>query len=131
MIPDLQAQLGEAAAAIPAIPGTRMKRFLYPEHGVTLLGIKEVVAIFLTSEDSPALLLRRTGLASEVFQLRVGMSKEEFEQILGADHLFGTIDAVMAGNDNPDSLYRFYHEVGLAVKFRGGKVVELVVAPLG
>jgi hypothetical protein len=56
------------------------------------------------------------------------MTKAEFEQLLGSDRPFGTIDAVSEAVDDPE--YRFYREVGLAVKFRGGKVVELVIAPL-
>jgi hypothetical protein len=130
LIRDVQAQLGDAAAAIPAIAGTKFKRYVYPDQGLAVLGANSVVAIFLTSEAAPALTLQREGLASEVFELRVGMSKAEFERILGSDRPLVLIDSLLAGTADLGTFYRFYHDVGLAVKFRGGKVVELVVVPL-
>jgi hypothetical protein len=122
-IRDLKAELGEAEVAIPVIAGTNLKRYQYPQHGITVLGAGDVVAIFLTDEHAPPLQVRREGLGSEITELRVGMPKADFEKLLGTDRPFGTID-------NAEIAYRFYFDIGVAVMFRGGKVAELVVAPL-
>jgi hypothetical protein len=132
--PDRTVSLGEPVAAIqdrlggaevvPVIPKTNLVRMRYPDCGVELLATDQVLAICLRSPRAPALPLRGTGLGAEAREVRVGMSQDEFEQILGdGDYVFRELDT---RNVN----YRFYREVGLAVRIRQGTVEALVVVQI-
>jgi len=121
---DMVAEISnEPDAVTPVVKGTSLKRLQFADLHIALLANEEVLAIYLTDPDGPKLQLRRSGVSSQVHELFVGMSKEDFEKLLGADKPFSSIL-------NPNDLYRFYHSVGLAVKFRDGKVAELVIIPM-
>jgi hypothetical protein len=119
----VEQRAGDKAADVPALPGTNMRRVRLADHGVTLLVARSVIAIFLSGENAPAVELRQIGVASQPVKIAVGMSQQELQNILGGNRPEGyLVDSA--------TKYVFYHEIGLAVRFAEGKVVELVIAPL-
>lgn len=115
--------LGEGEA-VPVVPNTSLIRWRYPSRGVDVLATERVLAICLYGSHAPAVPLRETGLGGKTFALRPEMAEQDFSSLL-KDQNFRTQKL-----DQPDVLYRFYPEVGLACRVSGGKVVELVIAQL-
>jgi Zn-dependent protease with chaperone function len=109
---------------VPVIAGTNLRRWRYPKHGLELLVTDQVLAICLTGPGAPPLPLRGEGLAARAKRLRVGLSKAELEDVL-ADQDYGFAELVM-----PDVYYRFYRDLGLAVRVEKGKLKELVVVQI-
>ncbi len=113
-------RLGEGQA-VPVVAGTDLVRRRYPRRGIDLLATDRVLAICLRGPESPVLRLRDAGLGAGAKVLRVGMTKPELEQILEErEYDFRELDT-------PDVNYRFYPELGLAVRIRNDRVEELVV----
>jgi tetratricopeptide (TPR) repeat protein len=113
--------LGEPQTAFPIIPGTpRYQKLVYPNRGVDLLATDQVVAIVLRGDKAPPLTLRPTGPASKQQTLRIGMSTQELESILGET-------APDTALDNPEILYRSYSPPGLLVRILRGAVREIVI----
>lgn len=114
--------LGEPAAIVPIITGTNLKRRHYPQHGISVLSSREILAIFLTSAEAPGIELARPGLGGKKETLRVGMSRSELQSLLG-----GEWDIQFASIDDPETVYHLYRDVGIAARYDGDKVCELVV----
>jgi tetratricopeptide (TPR) repeat protein len=113
-------RLGEGQA-VPVVAGTDLVRRRYPRRGIDLLATDRVLAICLRGPESPVLRLRDAGLGAGAKLVRVGMTKPELEQILeDREYDFRELDT-------PDVNYRFYPELGLAVRIRNDRVEELVV----
>jgi tetratricopeptide (TPR) repeat protein len=107
---------------VPVAANTTLVRLRYPAHGVEVLAADQVLAIFVRGAKAPALPLRGKGLGERPVELRVGMTRQDFERALeGEDYDFRELLA-------PDVFYRYYPDIGLAVKFEKGRVGELVVA---
>jgi tetratricopeptide (TPR) repeat protein len=120
---DLVAMLGQPDSTVTLIKGSRLKKLNYDSLGMSLLVYDGLLAIMLHDAKSPQIEIHGSGLASAAETVSIGMSREEFEKQFGGARPFGTVD-------DPAVVYRFYQELGLAVRFKGGKVVELVIAPL-
>ncbi|HEX8832876.1 MAG TPA: M48 family metallopeptidase [Abditibacteriaceae bacterium] len=116
---DAQKILGPGQAVLVA--GKNLERISYANMGVDLLSDGQVLAVFLSGPNAPALNLRGTGLGGETKTLRVGMTQEELEKILGEDNYDFTQFT------DPDINYRFWRNVGVAARVKGGIVQELVV----
>jgi hypothetical protein len=117
------ATLGEPSSTVTLIKGTQLKKLNYDSLGLSLLFYDGLLAIMLHDEKSPKVEVHGSGVASTAETISVGMPRDEFESQFGAERPFGTVD-------DPAVVYRFYEDLGLAVRFKGGKVVEVVIAPL-
>jgi hypothetical protein len=115
--------LGKPDSTVNLIKGTKLQRLNYDALGLSLLTYDELLAIMLHEETAPKLEIHGAGLASAAETVSVGMPREEFEKQFGADRPFGTID-------DPAAPFRFYQDLGLGVRFKAGKVAEVVIAPL-
>jgi Zn-dependent protease with chaperone function len=113
-----------AALELPVVSGTNLVRLFYKQYGIELLGTRRVVAIFLRGANAPQLQIRRTGTGSPVSQLRVGMTESDVEAILGNYHNVAPLN-------DPNVLYNFYPEVGVAVRYNtDNRINELVIAQI-
>jgi hypothetical protein len=64
------------------------------------------------------------GLGTKSVQLQVGMTTANLDRLLGdSDYDFRQLI-------DPDSNYRFYSYVGIAVLSQSGKIVELVISQI-
>ncbi len=121
---DAVALLGQPDGTQTLIKGTQLKKLSYDSLGMDLLFYGDLLAIMLhDAGKSPKLQVHGGGLASTAETVTIGMPRDEFESQFGSERPFGAID-------DPAVVYRFYQELGLAVRFKGGKVVEVVIAPL-
>jgi len=118
------AALGEAVVVPVLARRGKLMRYRYEDLGIEILGVHDVLAVRLSSENSPELPLRGVGLTAGSKSLRVGMTKDELEEVLGGQ------DFDFRELDDKETSYRFYRHLGLAVRIKGGKVVELVVAQI-
>ena len=125
---DVERRLGRARPE-PLAGAGRVARLRYPQHGVNLVVADQVMAISLGRDNSPPLEVRGAGLGAKSTRVRVGMPQAELESILGkigspyAVH--GLDDAEGAG-----APYRFYRELGLAVRYKASRVERLVVVQI-
>jgi hypothetical protein len=120
-ITKLEAALGKYQAT--TVVGS-LKRLRYPDYGIDILATDRVLAILLVGPKAPKVALRGTGTASGTRELTVGMSKDELEQLVGGE------DYDYRQLDDPDTNYRFYANLGLAVRVQKDKVTELVIATI-
>jgi len=117
------AKLGPAVH-LPVIPGTAMARVRYAEAGIELVATDKVFAILLSGPNAPAIPLQGAALgAGKIGELKIGMTTEEVDKLLGEDWLSCELTAV-------GLTYQFYREQGLAVRISRGKVIELVVVQI-
>ena len=106
--------------------GRRMPfdRLRFEEQGLDLIVTDLVLAICLSDPNGPAIELREAGAATEVYELRVGMTTAEVEELLG-DQLWDFRQLY-----DPDVNYKFYRDLGIALRLEGGELVELIVAQI-
>jgi tetratricopeptide (TPR) repeat protein len=122
-VSEIQEQLG-AAEAVPVVTGTILKRLRYPRYGIDLLVAEELLAICLVGPSAPPLPVRGAGLGTRSIALRLGMAGEELEEALGdEDYDFRQLT-------DPNTNYRFYRNLGLAVRLKGSSVCELVIVQI-
>ncbi|MEM8864342.1 MAG: M48 family metalloprotease [Planctomycetota bacterium] len=119
---DVFATLGAPQASVPIIAGTNLKRYHYPSRGLSFLGSREVLALFLESEEAPPITLSRPGLGGDTETLFVGMTRKKLESLIGDEW-----DVEFASIDDPDTVYHLYRGVGIAAQFDGDTVTELVI----
>ena len=122
-ITEIEQLLGAAEVVIPVVQGTNVRQVQYPERGISILASNVINAIVLSGEAAPKIIVRSSGLGSETHEIHIGMSREEFESIVGDDR-------PMQGIASAKELFYVYSEIGLAVRFRDGVVEELAIAPL-
>jgi predicted Zn-dependent protease len=118
---EAQSRLG-SARSIPVVRGTDLKRVRALGRGIDLIGADEVFAISLNSRRSPPLELQRTGTGAKRFTMRVGMPGLQVRQALGPGTVATVFDVRVP--------YRFYPELGLAVRFVQDRVAELLIVIL-
>ncbi|MBX7168848.1 MAG: hypothetical protein K1X74_21105 [Pirellulales bacterium] len=119
----LKPLLGEGQV-ISTVPGTTIRRLRFDKYKVTLLATDNVLGICLTDEQGPPLVLRPAGVATKQLELRIGMSKEQLDELLGA------VPYDYRQLTDPDVNYRFYRQLGIAVRVKQGKVIELIVVQI-
>jgi tetratricopeptide (TPR) repeat protein len=110
---------------VPVVAGTKLVRVRYPEARVEVLANGDgVLAIRLREPKAPPIPLQGKGLGAGKAELRVGMTKREFEQYLeDEDYDFRQLD-------DPAVSYRFYPALGVAARLQKNTVVELVVVQI-
>jgi tetratricopeptide (TPR) repeat protein len=118
-------QLGTAGSSSPLVRDTNLVQFDYPDKGVRVMGTTdEVLAIGLFGANAPPLLIREMGLGAKAAELKIGMTNEELDRVLGdSDYDFRQLA-------DPDLNYRFYSDLGVAVLIKNAKVIELVIGQL-
>lgn len=120
---DVEAALGEGES-LPVVRRTLFKRVRYPEENIDLLATDQVLAIWLTEPDSPPVQVRTSGVATEIQELRVGMTSDELDEVLG-DLMYDYRQLY-----DPEINYRFYRDLGIAVRVRKGEVAEMIVVQI-
>jgi tetratricopeptide (TPR) repeat protein len=119
---EVEQRLGKPVP-IPVVKAANIRRLKYPQLGVEVLGREQVLAISLSTKTSPAIQVRRKGLGSQAKLLRVGMTQAELGQIIGTEFLETRVF-------NPLTPYRFYPDIGLAVRLTGGLVSEIMIVQI-
>ena len=122
-INDVIDRLGEPDSKERVVAGTRIMRYHYKRLGVSILATREVLAVFLNGENAPPLSIQRPGLGSEPVELSVGMPRQELEGYLGDGW-----DVESASLYDRRIAHQLYRDVGIAVRYAGPNVKELVVA---
>jgi tetratricopeptide (TPR) repeat protein len=117
---EVRKSLGKPQSEYSIVEGTEYKKLVYPERGVDILATGQVFAIVVRGDKAPPLTLRPTGTASKAQALRVGMTTEELEAILGE----APPDTAL---DDPAILYRSYKDLGLLVRILRGRVREIAI----
>jgi hypothetical protein len=103
---------------IPTLVRTNLRRLCFEKYPVEVLVTDVVLAVCISGPGAPPVLLR--GRSSKDVELRVGMTVEEMDRVLG--HNYRTCALASAG-----LFFRCYPEEGVAVRLVGGKVVEVIV----
>lgn len=119
---DVLPELGKPDITVPVIDSTNLKTHRYQELGITVLGSRDVLAVFLETPEAPPIQLTRPGIGGGRAELRVGMQRHELESLLGDEW-----QVEFASIDDPDTVYHLYRNVGVAVRFHGTVVDELAV----
>jgi len=109
---------------VPVVRNTKLMRVKYPQHGIELIAAENILAISLSGSKAPELPIRPVGVGAPSFNLKVGMKRDEIEKLLHNEEFdFCEID-------QPGVSYRFYPDLGLALRVRQGKVEELVIVQM-
>jgi tetratricopeptide (TPR) repeat protein len=121
---ETKARLGECEV-VPVVQGTNLVEMHYPSLGLNIVGTENVLAIRLSGPKAPTLGLRLSGIAGRtIAKLHVGMTGQELNKLLG------DVDYDMRELADPDVHYRFYRRIGVGVREKNGKVIEIVVAQI-
>ncbi|MGA9363587.1 MAG: M48 family metallopeptidase [Bacteroidota bacterium] len=121
---ETKGRLGECEI-VPVVQGTNLVEMRYPSQGLNIVGTENVLAIRLSGPRAPALSLRLSGIAGPtIAKLHVGMTGQELNKLLG------DVDYDMRELVDPDIHYRFYRRIGVAVREKNGKVIEIVIAQI-
>ncbi len=111
---------------IPIYYRSGIKRYNDVRPGIDILGGDQVLAIFLTSPQSPSVVIQEAGLGAAKTELRVGMSINDFTKAIKGQYMERTPRAV----DNPSVQFSFLPDLGLLFRVRDGQIAELVVAQI-
>ncbi|HMF16777.1 MAG TPA: hypothetical protein VKE98_06185, partial [Gemmataceae bacterium] len=116
----------KAGVAVPLYPGAKIVRWHFPERGIDVLGKDKVLAIYLKSSKAPPVVLQAQGVATKSQKLSVGMTEKEAEAVLKDQRAEMTLRYI----DDIRLRYRFYPELGLALRIADGRVVEMALAQI-
>jgi tetratricopeptide (TPR) repeat protein len=117
-------RLGKNGVKQPLFPDSKIMRWRFAEQGVDLLGKDRVVAIFLTNEKSPPVVIQAEGTATKAKSLKIGMAEKEVMELLKHQHA----DFSPRPIDDPGITYVSYPELGLAIRFARQTVLEIALA---
>lgn len=120
---EVEAALGEGES-LPVVRRTLFKKLRYADRGIDLLTTDQVLAIWLTEPDSPAVQLRASGVATEIQEISVGMSRDDLDEVLG-NMMYDYRQLY-----DPEINYRFYRDLGIAIRIRKGEVAEIIVVQI-
>lgn len=120
-VQEAAARLGEET---PAAARTKLKRIRFAKHGIEVLATDTVLAICLSGDKAPVIPVRPAGGGAVAGELKVGMDDEQCAKIL-SDEPFD-----FRNLDDPGVTYRFYPRLGLGVRVKNQKVIEMVVAQI-
>jgi hypothetical protein len=120
----LQAAAAKLGQETPVAARTKLKRVRFAKHGIEVLATDTILAICLTTAKAPAIPVQPVGGGPAVGELKVGMDDEKCAKIL-ADEAFD-----FRNLDDPGVSYRFYSRLGLGVRVKDRKVVEIIVAQI-
>jgi hypothetical protein len=109
------------SAGVPVYQRSLVKRYNGAAPGLDLLGDHKVLAIFLTIDKAPPLVVQASGQGAKKQELRVGMSVRALGEILKGQPVEKRFF------DDPASAYVFFPDLGLGYRVDGERVSELVV----
>jgi hypothetical protein len=115
---EVERQLG-APSASEMVRGTGLRRMGYAAHEVEFLVGDRVLAIHARSLGALPLALRGTDPTGAA-ALRTGMERDDLDRLLGDTYEYVQIL-------DPEVNYRYYRNLGLAVRLQAGRVAELVI----
>ena len=81
-----------------------------------------MLAIFLTSEQAPPVVVQAAGVAAKGRELRVGMSEEDAKELLKDQHAELSPRPI----DDPEVEYVSYPALGLAIRSARQRVQQIV-----
>jgi tetratricopeptide (TPR) repeat protein len=121
---DIEKKIGQGTY-VQVIKGTSLSRLRFEKEGVELLSDDLVVlAIALIGPNAPAIPIKGSGIGAETAGIiKVGMNVEASEKLLGDD--FQLCEIISA-----EVFYRYYREVGLALRVQKGLVTEVVIVQM-
>jgi tetratricopeptide (TPR) repeat protein len=126
-IDDAVARLGkDAGIAYPLFSDAKIMLWRFRGHGIDLLAKDKVLAIFLNDSKAPPIKIQAAGLGTKVNELRVGMSEKDAQEVLKGQRADGSPRFLA----DPDLAFRFYPELGVAVRMVGGRVQQLALAQI-
>jgi tetratricopeptide (TPR) repeat protein len=108
------------------VVGQGLKRLRFEKQAVEILATDQVLAILLSSPQSPALPMRARGVGGQVqFELKVGLPRKTVHAKMGQNlHSRKLLEA------GPE--YSYYRQLGVAIRydrpFPEGNIIELVLA---
>jgi hypothetical protein len=111
------------------VMGESLKRYRFEEFAIEVLATDRVIAIFLTSKQSPPVILRpRLSGAGKEVKVSVGMSRKRLLAQVPAARSAEGGDLLV---EDADYLYRYYCPLSLAMRFDsdypGGNITEIVI----
>jgi tetratricopeptide (TPR) repeat protein len=122
-IEEARGQLGSVVES-PLATGGRLIQLSCSQHGLQLIAADNLVAIRLQGAAAPPVVVQQTGVASRRAEIRIGLSRQDLDRILAdQDYDFRRITDQQVD-------YRFYPNLGLAVRVRQGAVSEIVLAQI-
>lgn len=103
-----------------------VERWLYPEQKLeVLVGLDLVVGLRLQQPGGPKVSLRGKGLGSDTELLGIGDAQSKVESVLGATEFESRRMFEREGQ------FRFYRQLGLALRFHEGQLKEMFVVEVG
>ena len=124
-INDMVAKGGDSATYLdsPVIENTDLNDYSFYLVGTSVFATQEVLSVQMYGTSAPTLTVQESGLGASSYTLRVGMTVADLDHILGSDWEKRLVVDFSAG-------YRFYRDLGLAVRVQDGLVAELVVTQI-
>src|SRR5581483_8267949 len=116
----------QTAVQVPLYPGAKIVRWRFPDKGIDVLGKEKVLAIFLNKPAAPPIKLQGQGLGAQGRELRVGMSEADAQEALQKNRPDNSQQLLTTKNQG----YKFYPELGLAVRVQEGRIVEIALAQI-
>jgi tetratricopeptide (TPR) repeat protein len=120
----LQVAASKLGEETPAAARSKLKRVRFAKYDMEVLATDTILAICLTGANAPSIPVQPAGGGPAVGQLKVGMDDEKCADLL-AEEPFD-----LRNLDDPGVSYRFYSRLGLGVRVKDKKVVEIVVAQI-
>jgi tetratricopeptide (TPR) repeat protein len=115
----------DAPETISIVPNTNLTLLRSTSTGIDIIGTEDVLAICLTGNHAPSVELRTSGVGGgKKGTIFVGMKVGDFERLVGE------LDYDMRELIDPNTRYRFYYGIGLALRIESGKIAEIVIAQL-
>jgi len=105
------------------IENTNLVDYVFHVIETSVFATQEVISVQLYGTAAPSIEVRETGLGTEVHNLWVGMSIYDIDRMLGSDYEKRLLV-------NWDDGYRFYRDLGLAVRVVNDTVSELVITQI-
>jgi hypothetical protein len=124
-INDMTRRGGDSAAYLdsPVIENTDLHDYSFYLAGTSIFATQEVLSVQMYGTSSPKLTVQESGLGANSYTLSVGMAVADLDRILGSNWEKRLVVDFSAG-------YRFYRDLGLAVRIQDGLVAELVVTQI-
>jgi len=123
-IADVIKRLGDVK--ITNVFGSAMKRYGFEKYGIELLATDEVIAIILSSPNSPGIKLQARGVGGEeAIELKRGVEQSLIKQKMPGFDTYVSRELLV-----PDVYYHYYRQLGIAIRYDKhpyGKISELLL----
>jgi hypothetical protein len=124
--PDVLKRLGQDTnKGIPVFESSIYKRYNAVSAGIDILGGPKVMAIFLTGDKAPPIIIQGKGLGAEKAELRVGMTVKDLLSKFKSEAV-----ETNRSIDNPAVKYVFLPDLGLAIRAANDRIAEMVLVQI-